>query len=301
MIANYGKVFNHYDRDQLGQFLTETYVEVQEKVDGSQFSMAVIDGVLTCHSKNKQINLSDPGMFSKAVETAQMLQAHGELEPGVIYRCEYLSKEKHNTLTYQRAPKNWLVLFDVQKENGDYLEHIDLEFVARNLGIDIAPTIYSGPFGEMPSHDDLIERQSFLGGTAVEGVVIKCRTKRSQYDERMLKIKIVSDSFRERHTKDWKERNPGHLELIADIAASLRTESRYRKAVQNLRDRGELTETLKDIGPLMKILNTDLDEEETEYIKDRLFDFFRKQILRGVTKEFPQWYKEQLEGLVHND
>src|SRR3990167_7209919 len=76
-------------------------VLIEEKLDGSQFSMSLVDGQLLCRSKNQQIVVDEPEkMFSKAIETAKSLDLH----PGWIYRCEYLRAPKHNTLAYDRVP-----------------------------------------------------------------------------------------------------------------------------------------------------------------------------------------------------
>lgn len=56
-------------------------VAVEEKIDGSQFSMGVVNGELCCRSKGKQIILDAPEkMFTKAIETATELK--DELYPG---------------------------------------------------------------------------------------------------------------------------------------------------------------------------------------------------------------------------
>ena len=85
-------------------------VVVEEKVDGSQFSMALLDGVLVCRSKGAQLVVDAPEkMFQRAVDVARSLQ----LTPGWVYRCEFLGKPKHNTLAYARIPERHLIVFDV--------------------------------------------------------------------------------------------------------------------------------------------------------------------------------------------
>ena len=67
--------------------LFEGPVLVEEKIDGSQYSMAVLeDGELHCRSKGAQINLVAPErMFERAVETARVLEPL--LHQGWTYRC----------------------------------------------------------------------------------------------------------------------------------------------------------------------------------------------------------------------
>ena len=66
------------------------------------------------------------------------------------------------------------------------------------------------------------------------------------------------------------------------------------KAIQYLAEQGELQNDVKDIGPLMKRINQDILEEETEVIKDALYKIFHKDVLRTATSGFPQWYKDRL-------
>ena len=66
------------------------------------------------------------------------------------------------------------------------------------------------------------------------------------------------------------------------------------KAVQHLREDGSLLGEPKDIGPLIKEVIRDTMEEETDYIKETLFAWAKKDIARRVTSGLPEWYKQQL-------
>lgn len=57
------------------------------------------------------------------------------------------------------------------------------------------------------------------------------------------------------------------LELLYD---SYRTEARWQKAVQHLRDEGKLLGEPKDIGPLMAEIWRDLVEEEKAELHGRI-------------------------------
>ena len=56
----------------------------------------------------------------------------------------------------------------------------------------------------------------------------------------------------------------------------------------------QLDHSMKDVGPLLKELGTDLLAEEKEAIKDLLFDHYWKDIQRGVAFGFAEWYRGQL-------
>ncbi|MCH8034511.1 MAG: hypothetical protein IH950_12255, partial [Bacteroidetes bacterium] len=68
----------------------------------------------------------------------------------------------------------------------------------------------------------------------------------------------------------------------------------WHKAIQHFRDDGKLTESPKDIGPLIQEVLRDIEEEELENIKEELWRLFKKPIQRIVVAGFPEWYKQQL-------
>src|SRR5690242_13797365 len=93
-------------------------VTIEEKIDGSQFSMTLAPEGLACRSKGQDLVVDAPEkMFSKAVATAKALP----LRPGWVYRCEYLQSPKHNTLTYDDIPPQHLALYDVETAPQTYL------------------------------------------------------------------------------------------------------------------------------------------------------------------------------------
>ena len=83
--------------------------------------------------------------------------------------------------------------------------------------------------------------------------------------------------------------------MVKQITEGLTTEARWRKALQAMADDGKLTNSPKDIGPMIGRIKKDIFEEEGERIKEGLFNhFWKNSISRGVTRGFPGWYKEQL-------
>lgn len=81
------------------------------------------------------------------------------------------------------------------------------------------------------------------------------------------------------------------IETIIDI---YKHENRWKKAIQHLRDEGVLQGAPQDIGPLMKEISQDVLKEEEQAIKEMLWKYAWPQISRGVTRGFPEWYKELL-------
>jgi len=278
--------------------LTNHKVAVQEKVDGSQFSFGVFETPegpeLLIRSKGRVIppGTSD-GNFNAAIATVERLNEEGKLCLGFTYRGEVLSKPKHNALTYDRVPDGNIILFDVNRDEEAWEHPQDVQVFASNLGLECVPTFHIG-IVNLEDIQGFMEKTSCLGGQKIEGVVLKPIDPLFGVDGKRLMAKHVSEAFKEVHRKDWKTSNPLKGEILLEIGQSLRTEARWRKAIQHLRDDGLLTDSPKDIGPLIKELSKDFIDEEEEYIKDKLFKWAIKNIKRQVVAGFPEWYKEQL-------
>ena len=267
-------------------------VVVEEKLDGSQFSWGVIDGELRCRSKGAKIEVSEPeGMFKLAVETA--LRLAPDLQPGWTYRGEYLQKPKHNTLAYSRVPAHHIILFDVNPGLEEYLEPTAKQAEAARLGLEVVPVFHHGPVTDFETFKALAHRESCLGGVEAEGVVVKSLT-RFGLDKKALMGKYVREAFKEQHQVQWKADNPGKQDVVQALIESLRTEARWAKAVQHLRDAGALLNAPQDIGPLMREVPADVKKECADLIRDKLFEWAWPQIQRAVTRGLPEWYKSTL-------
>ena len=74
----------------------------------------------------------------------------------------------------------------------------------------------------------------------------------------------------------------------------MRTEARWEKTVQSFRETGELTGEATDIVPLLKALNENILEEESDYIKEKIFKWVWKKLSHQLVKGFPDWYKKRI-------
>lgn len=302
MISSYPSIYalGHRYLEQL----FDGPIVIQEKVDGSQFSFGLINGQLQCRSKGQEIHVEAPEkMFAKAVETVKSIAPL--LVEGWTYRAEYLQKPKHNCLAYGRAPKGNLVLFDIVMDPENYQSPRNIAAVAETLGIDCTPCFYQGPgediteaipgvsFRRPIGFEKFFERESFLGGCKIEGVVVK-NYYRFGIDKKILIGKFVSAEFKEKHKVSWKVQNPTQADVVQHIIAELTTEARWRKAVQHLREAGKITDTPQDIGPIIKEIVADVEREESDHVREALFKHFWSQISRGVTRGVPEWYKKEI-------
>ncbi len=76
---------------------------------------------------------------------------------------------------------------------------------------------------------------------------------------------------------------------------TFQTEARWMKAIQHLRDSGELTNTVKDIGPIIKEIQADVKREEYEIIMEQLWQMYGRDLIKETTTHFPMFYKNYLE------
>lgn len=280
------------------RFITNLFngpVVIEEKVDGSQFSFGFFNGALSFRSKGQEIH---PGgaekMFHLGIAQVQAMHEQHGLTPGWTYRAEYLSKPKHNCLNYGSVPRRNLVLFDVMTGHGEhYLDPVTKMTEAIRLGLDCTPCFFAGTVQEPVSLSHYFERESFLGGVKIEGIVVKNYDQFGP-DKKILIGKFVSPVFKETHRTSWKVSNPTRTDVEQHLIAELTSEARWRKAVQHLREAGKLTGTPVDIGPLLAEVKADVEREEAARIQELLFKHFWPKIARGITAGFPDWYKKEI-------
>ena len=271
-------------------------VIIQEKVDGSQFRWGINeDGTFQIGSRNTIIGHPDENkMFKEGVEHLLSVEALilDKFEPNTFFFGEYLQKPKHNVLRYERVPHNHIVLFDVVI-NGEWLGRKDLIVIADMLDINIIPQLYEGKVN-LEQVKELLTTQSYLGREIIEGVVIKNFEQNLCLGGHVFPLftKYVREAYKERHGKDWKVRSP--KTTLMDWIQGFKTEARWGKAIQHLKDNNELENDPRDIGKLIQEVKKDIIEEETEYIKEYLFKKYIQDITRVSVQGLPEWYKEKL-------
>lgn len=289
-ISNCYEVYNLTHKLALGLF--DGVVTVEEKMDGSNFSFGVgTDGVLTCRSRRQQIDLNNPPkMFKKAVDYVKNIQ-HALLQ-GVTYRGEVLDKPKHNVIKYDRVPLNNIVIFDIDCGIENYMYPETKAMEASRIGLECVPCFISNATVSSPQElKKFLEKESFLGGSKIEGIVIKNYNKFG-LDKKILCGKIVSEEFKEVHKKEWKVGDK--KDVIQTLCEMYRTEARWNKAIQRLRDENKLVDEMKDMAILVPEVITDILKEEKDNIKQALFDWAWPIISKKSVHGLAEYYKEYL-------
>ena len=285
----------HIGDKQIESLFNDT-VEITEKVDGSQIGVGKVDGRLFVRSKGRELDLDNPDqMFINAVEYIKTIE--DRIPDNMTFYGEYLKKPKHNTLAYDRIPRNHIALFGVYNyATKEFYGYDEIQRWADTLGVDAIPLIKRGESSPQEVLDLVKERVSYLGGQNIEGVVVKAYKPwmfLGQIPLSVMSGKYVTEAFKEVHTKTWKDENTnkGQLEVLK---SQYKSEARWNKAIQHLRDNGTLTGTVKDIGNLIKEVRQDVIEEEKEAIKASLWSIYREKFLRAATEGLPQYYKDKI-------
>jgi len=293
MIRSYPKIFaigTDYIRD-----LFANSVEITEKLDGSQMAFGKdLEGNFYMRSKGRQLfpELTDKN-FLPAVIYAMSIR--DRIPNDMVFYCETLARPKHNALKYNTVPKNHLYLFGASDYTGSKFFNRLLPSWAEELDIDCSRLFYEGLIENIDELKELLDSESYLGGTRIEGFVIVNYYQQFLLGGQPMPLmagKWVSEEYKEVHRKDWDSHTTvGKWQAFKE---SYRTEARWEKAIQHLRDNGKLLNAPQDIGPLLKEIHTDITTEEIDTIKNFLWKEFGREVLSYACKGFPEFYKQKL-------
>jgi hypothetical protein len=285
--TSYGKVYALGRHRDHGPIL-DGPVYVEEKIDGSQFSFRMAeDRLIRFRSSGQEINPHAPGMFAAGVAA---IQARGDLiPPGITFRGEYLAKPRHNVIAYERIPRGHVILWGIDGPAGEYET---LESLAEQMNLESVPVLR--PLGPLNGLDDLApilaSTRSILGGP-IEGVVIKSAAvgERGQ-----MRAKVVTEAFRE--TRSQPAPRASDADFFASLGRYYSTSARWDKAILALRERGEITDSGRDIGGIIRQVQADVFQEHGAEIAAACLERARKEIARGSTDGLPAWYLERIGG-----
>lgn len=268
-------------------------IEVQEKIDGSQFRFWVEEdtGHLRCCSRGGEIDVLNPQkLFGPTVEH---LRFKCPIIPdGIVFYGEAMCAPHHNKLAYERAPEGNLVLFDALVPRASapsgyhHMQYEELEHWARVMQVQPANQLAFGNI--LPTDlDSFLEGPSMLGGMR-EGVVIKNRRNG-------VMGKYVNPRFREIMGVKPRANKYGEWPaFLAALSESVSTEARWEKAVQRLREEERLADSPKDIGAIVRLVQADIVEECQAYLADELMKKALPEITKQAARPIALWYKERL-------
>lgn len=300
MIHSFPKIFHIGDPK-----ITDLFngpVEVTEKIDGSQFVFGKVGGELVMRSKGAKLYPEGTDkLFRPAIE--HVISVEPSIPDNTVFYCETLCRPKHNCLVYDRTPKNHIVAFGCMNATTQRLiPAARFNVMADALDIDTVPVVYDGTIESAEEVKSFLDRESYLGGQKIEGVVVKNYNQELFLGGNVFYVmsgKYVSEAFKEVHRANWGKENTGKGKFEV-LCESYKTPARWNKAILHMEERGELERSPRDIGKLIKEIQADITEEEKENIKEELWRMFGKDILRVSIHGFPEWYKDQLVGQAFN-
>ena len=183
------------------------------------------------------------------------------------------------------------MLFDVRDADNKYFTPKYKEIIAQQLKLEVAPLLFRGKISNHDQIKEFMNRKSVLGGKDnIEGIVIKNYDQKDRNGDPLM-AKVVCDSFKEKMQRKPKE---GRKDIFEEIMTNYRTEARWHKAIQHLKENGVLTDSMKDIGPLIKEIHLDVLADSEDEIKDFVFKWAWKRIGGDLIKGFPEFYKNYL-------
>lgn len=290
-MSSYPKIYN-LGHKYLENLFDEA-VQIEEKVDGSQFSFGrTLEGTLFYRSKGRELFAPVTDfLFKAAVEYVTSIA--NKLPMGYTYRGEVLCRQRHNTLAYDRTPSHNIIIFDIDKGEENYVQYDEKVRLAKELDLETVPLLHFGKVNDFQELKQFLSINSILGGATVEGMVIK-NYNRFGIDKKTVMGKWVREEFKEANGVGFRKANPTTSDVLVDLIQMYKSPIRWEKAVNHYREDGKLLDDLKDIGPLIGVICKDVHDECQDEIKEQLFNYFWPKMMRGITGGFPDWYKERL-------
>lgn len=306
MLERYPKISHWGDNIVAPMFQSPEIVEVTEKVDGSQFRIAINpDGTLEFGSKS--INYDDlhpvDRMFAPAV--AEISEVLGKFiikgEATTQIMGEYFRSTHHNTLSYGRVPKHNVMVYGY-KVDDRYFKHDEMMTVVPLLDLEAVPLLWRGPGNELTTEilTNLMKTDSCLGKEKIEGVVAKSYSiyhVSGYLAGTLMMAKYVRPEFQERNKAAWNAASEAK-DTVNRLIDEYHAEGRWLKAIQHLKDMGKLTGNMRDIPVLFEEVQNDIQVEDKERISKTLYDGYIKDICRGAVRGLPEYYKDKLTGKV---
>jgi len=327
----------HYEKNPYYEkLLQHAILTIEEKLDGSQFRIIISkDQGIIIGSKNQEETLLDANMQPGVEVLASMFQTAREQVrrlintliretdyeelltsmDGVRIYAEYLREPRHNTLEYERTPKNNLAIFDIYHPKDGWKHpyyYEELPEITDNTVRLIKRIInYFEPVRTITMNEkyntlnaetlnSLIKNnKSMLGGTIPEGLVIKARSILIMNERRKVlepvMFKYVRREFQEKNREVWAREKKPSLEVVLErLAGTLKSEARWHKAVQHLKEEGRLKEGLRAIPDIIEEAWRDILEEEKDLLVEAFLQLHGHKLKKIVTSSIPGWYKEYL-------
>ena len=285
-----------------GAFKVGDHIQISEKWDGANASIAWEDGELKAFSRKNELNMNNNLRgFWEFVQTLDK-DKFRDLGNRVLFGEATL---KHTVKYNQDAyDKKWIVYDMFDKDTEQWLPQTVVKEFAESHGLEYIHVLYDGPFISWEHCKTFLNSPAY--GDKQEGIIIKNQDKLNDPDCRNpFYLKIVNDSFKEiqlnNHIKKVLDPNDEIDKAKAEeCAAKVVTEARIRKDINKMIDEGILPETInpQDMGivarNLPKRIYDDVIKEESELIGDCISN---KYFGKAVGSQVMNWAKKIILGV----
>jgi hypothetical protein len=278
---------------------------IEEKIDGSQFSMILNDNnTLSFYNKKSLINNTN----TTFMKTISMLKFNFEnkniLNPNYIYHGESVCKLKHNVVVYERTPKNYFICYDIFDISTKTFLSPELKKTELDrVGLEMVPILFYNQDPNISPYDkckELISQieenniKSYLGGTP-EGIVLKHHAFKQHDKTSATKLKYVTTIFKERHQTKQPKFEASADDFLEQLGKSFSTEARFQKAYQHLVENERIDSTnvkRNDLDKIIGELGFDFDKEYKEEMMLLLWVEFSPIIKKYARENVGRWFTD---------
>jgi len=263
--------YQHIERlghDEVQGLLDSGGIVVQEKLDGANATVAMVDGKLIVASRNQALSINgDPSTgFRGLVEYVLLRRAAIESVlrtwDGWTLRGEWLV---NHSLAYDKDAYGALYIFDVQDAAGNYIHPDDYTELLRAAGLKVVPEIarFEVPTDVARLTELVTTTPSALGASHIEGIVVKRYDFRNQYG-RATWGKVVHADFKVKNSLSFgpTKHDPSEIALAALI-----TPAEVRKLIDKI---GDERGTPADVRDMMQVLGRTYHDLIEDYLWDMI-------------------------------
>lgn len=207
------------------------------KIDGTNASIWLEDGVFCCGSRNRVLSLDDDnaGFMAWATGRVELRALLDSIPAGSRVYGEWLVP--HSLRTYRDDAWRRFYVFDVLLPDGEFMHFDDYSRACSAAEVDFIPCMMTS---QNPSYEILVgatERNQFLlkdNSGLGEGIVIKQYNWKSRFG-RTTWAKLITNSFKDAHVKEMGGSVVNAKLVEADIADEFITEHTVEKIVSKIR------------------------------------------------------------------
>ncbi len=266
---------------------------IQSKIDGANFQFQYLpeENKLIFGSRNQELlENTNPENWVAIKSYKKAFEEHKDkFIPNVIYYSESLQK---HTISYDNIPNTiGYDIFDI--ERNEFWDWKAAKQAFENIEIPFINIHYEGLLKDI-TIDQLNEyiKKSPYRKDGDEGIVIKCYNKLNIYG-RPLWAKIVDPLFKEQNKKAFKGQIPTLKNDTSDIVDQYFTDARFIKAIDRLRENGNIID-MRLTPKLFKYISNDILSENILEIMNEYNSINFKQFNNIIAKKCVILLKEYL-------